>query len=205
MSCDDAHASRWGATLNRVRRSSIAKAFAPVPCVAPTVATTGGKKIWGRKRHLLVDTQGWLLAVKVHAADVSDQKGARQLLAPLCGRFPRLELMWADRGYRGHLRSWVAQRLGCRLVVLEAPLPSTPPFPRLRLLRVNGVLRPQWVWPPYLTVHPKRWLVERSFAWLIRCRRLARDYEGLPRTSEAFICLAFLRLMLVRLSRSTPF
>jgi len=70
---------------------------------------------------------------------------------------------------------------------------------------VDGILRPQWVWPPYLIVHPKRWLVERSFAWLIQCRRLARDYEGLPRTSEAFICLAFLRLMLVRLTRSTPF
>jgi transposase len=169
------------------------------------VATTGGKKIWGRKRHLLIDTQGWLLAIKVHAADVSDQKGARRLLAPLCGRFPRLELIWADRGYRGHLRSWVPQRLGCRLVVLEAPLPSTPPFPHQRLRWVDGILRPQWVWPPFLTVHPKRWLVERSFAWLIRCRRLARDYEGLPRTSEAFICLAFLRLMLVRLSRFTPF
>jgi len=162
---------------------------------------TAGKKMWGGIRHLLVDTQGWLLAVKVHAADISEQKGARQLLAPLVDRFPRLELIWADRGYRGHLSRWVTQRLGCRFVVLEAPRPSAPPFPHQRWSWMDGVPKPTPVWPPLLSVHPKRWLVERAFAWLIRCRRMARDYEGLPRTSEAFICLAFVRLMLVRLTR----
>jgi putative transposase len=160
----------------------------------------GWKNIWGGIRHLLVDTLGWLLAVKVHA-DVSEQKGARQLLSPLVDRFPRLELIWADRGYHGHLSSWVTQPLGCRLVVREAPLPTAPPFPNPRWSWVDGVPKPTVVWPPRLTVHPKRWLVERAFVWLIRCRRLARDDEGLPRTSEAFICLAFLRLMLVRLTR----
>lgn len=95
----------------------------------------------------------------------------------------------------------MTQRLGCRFVVLEAPLPSAPPFPHQRWSWVDGRPKPTLIWPPLLVVHPKRWLVERAFAWLIRRRRLARDYEGLPRTSEAFICLAFLRLMLVRLAR----
>ncbi|MDQ3748768.1 MAG: IS5 family transposase [Acidobacteriota bacterium] len=125
-----------------------------------------GKKINGRKRHILVDTLGLLLAVKVHAADVQDRDGAKLLLTLCRERLPRLFLIWADGGYRGKLIKWVA--LNC-LWLLEI------------VKRSDDVAGFQ--------VLPRRWVVERTFAWLNKQRRLSKDYERECQTSEAWIYL----------------
>jgi len=134
-----------------------------------------GKKINGRKRHILVDTLGLLLAVKVHAANVQDRDGAKLLLKMCRERFPRLFLIWADGGYRGKLIKWVA--LNC-LLVLEIVKRSDD---------VAGFV-----------VLPRRWVVERTFAWLNKQRRLSKDYERECQTSEAWIYLAMVSVMLKR-------
>ena len=148
----------------------------------------------GRKRHLLVDTGGLLLARLVHPADLSDREGAKRLLAPLAGRFPRLELVWADGGYKGAFERWVGEALGWRVEVVQHPDAG-----------VRHVWRPAGAPPPSprpagFRVLPRRWVVERTFAWLGRCRRLSKDYEALPATEEAWIDLAMIRLMARRLA-----
>ena len=131
----------------------------------------------GRKRHLLVDTLGLLLAVVVHPADVQDRDGAKLLLAKLAGRYPRLWVIWADGGYAGQLLIWALVVGGWVIELVQKPE------------RANG-----------FAVLPKRWIVERTFAWLGRSRRLSKDYEGLPETSEAWIYVAMIHLMLKRLA-----
>lgn len=156
------------------------------------------KKIFGRKRHLLVDTQGLILAVLVHAANISDRDGAQRLLPQVVGRFPRLIHLFADHGYTGPLKGWIKDLLGWEVEIL--PKEGNESHQTWEL--VNG--------QPVLKVLPKggfqvqrhRWKVERTFGWLIRSRRLARDYEGLPSSSQAFIQIAAIRLCLGRL---TPF
>jgi putative transposase len=146
-----------------------------------------GKKITGRKRHVVVDTLGLLLAVVVTAASVQDRDGARLVLAKLFDRIKhskhsrwcRLKLIWADSGYGGELLAWVKQQLGWTLAIVK---------------KLGGQVG--------FVVLPKRWIVERTFGWLTRNRRLARDYERLPETSEAFIYVAMIRLMLKRVAHS---
>jgi putative transposase len=141
------------------------------------------KKVTGRKRHLLVDTMGLILLVLVHPADVQDRDGARLLLSALVGRFPRLQLVWADAGYAGPLLiDWVIQKLGQRL--------------RIEIVRRMEEHR--------FSVVKKRWIVERTFGWLGRCRRLSKDYEALTRTSENWIRLAMIGVMLRRLGPVMP-
>ncbi len=138
-----------------------------------------GKKVTGRKRHTLVDTLGLILKVMVTAGNVQDRDGAKSLLKEISteeNAVKRLKLIWADGGYRGELVSWVEETLGWKLEIVEKSKDQ------------NG-----------FQVLPKRWIVERTFAWLVRQRRLARDYERLPETSEAFIYAAMIRLMLRRL------
>ncbi len=130
----------------------------------------------GRKRHLLVDTLGLLLMVVVHAADVQDRDGARLVLKRIGKRFARLQLIWADGGYAGELVAW-ARRIG----------PWT-----LDIVRRNANAHG-------FEVLPHRWIVERTLAWLGRYRRLSKDYEVLPQTSENMIRLAMINLMLHRL------
>jgi len=125
---------------------------------------------------------------------VTDREGARRLLAPLVGRFPRLELVWVDGGYTGAFAGWVGEELGWRVEVVQHPdagvrhvwLPAGAPPPPPR--------------PAGFRVLPRRWVVERTFAWLGRCRRLSKDYEALPETEEAWIDLAMIRLMARRLA-----
>jgi putative transposase len=139
-----------------------------------------GKKVTGRKRHILVDTLGLLMRVVVTSGDVQDRDGARLVLAGLAKNeelVKRLELIWADGGYRGALIAWVEETFGWKLEIVE---------------KQDGQVGFQ--------VLPKRWVVERSFGWLVRQRRLARDYERLPETSEAFIYIAMIRLMVRRLA-----
>ena len=133
----------------------------------------------GRKRHLAVDTLGLLLAVVVTAADVSDRAGARLVVGELRGRFARLVTIFADAGYDGGpFCDWLHTFGGW---VLEI---------------VRGVVGQQG-----FQVQPKRWIVERTFAWLNRYRRLSKDYEELPETSEVMILIAMTHLMLQRVRK----
>jgi transposase len=136
-----------------------------------------GKKINGRKRHLLTDTLGLLLAVLVTPACTTDRDAARILLPAARSRLRRLSRVWADGGYRGHLQDWAAQRLGLVLDVVR------------RSDDVSG-----------FQVLPRRWVVERSFAWFLRSRRLVRDYERRTDNSEAVIRWSMTTLMSRRLA-----
>ena len=141
----------------------------------------GGKRVSGRKRNLLVDTVGLVVLAKVTAANVQDVHAGKQLFIALAQKpalFTRLEKIFADGGYRGELVDWVQLHLN---VVFEIVL-------KLRDQKGFQVL-------------PKRWVVERTFAWITRTRRLARDYERLAESSEAFIFVAMIRLGLRRLAR----
>jgi len=129
----------------------------------------------GRKRHLVVDTLGFVMAVVVHAASIQDRDGAKLVLQKLAGRFSRLSLIWADGGYAGTLIAWTAE-LGHWV---------------LQIVKRTDLHR--------FVVLPKRWVVERTFAWLGKYRRLSKDYESLPVSSEAMIQLAMINLMIHRL------
>ena len=151
---------------------------------APTTQAGGprgydaGKKIKGRKRHIVTDTNGFLLAVHIHPANVQDVHGAVPLLERLRARFPRLRHVVADRVYRGdqlvkaldHCGPWTIE-------IVERP-PGVKGFQLL----------------------PRRWVIERTFAWLGRCRRLAKDFEGSVASAVAWLLVAHLRLLTRRLA-----
>jgi putative transposase len=152
-----------------------------------------GKKIWGRKRHALVDTEGNLMEVKVTGAGDSDGTGGKQLLLPLLDRFPRLKLIWGDSHYGGKLREWVKEHFGWDVQTVR----------RLGTASDTGTIEPKPTAKASkggFRLEPRRWVVERSFSWLVRWRRLARDHEGLPETSEAFIKISASRRMLSHLA-----
>lgn len=148
------------------------------------------KNVWGRKRHLIVDTLGLVMLVTVTAASVQDRDGGRTVLQALYERIKqphpryrhwwrlcRLALIWADGGYRGELIEWVKAALGWQLSIVE---------------KAEG--------QKGFVLLPRRWVVERTFAWLNRQRRLSKDYERLTKTSEAFIYVAMIRLMVRKLA-----
>ena len=137
-----------------------------------------GKKITGRKRHLLVDTIGLVLLVMVLPANIQDRDGARQLLEKHFGRRPRRRVkhLWADGGYAGTLVAWALERWRCVIEIV-----------RRTELHTFKVL-------------PRRWVVERTFGWLNRYRRLSRDYERQAQTGETMVYVAMIRLMLNRLA-----
>jgi putative transposase len=142
----------------------------------------GGKKITGRKRHLVVDTLGLILAVVVHSAGEQDQDGARRVLTLLQDRFARLKVIWADSAYkRNGLPAWVAATFGWVLQTILRPVHA-----------VGFVLL------------PKRWIVERTFAWLGRYRRHSKDYERTTESAEALIRLSMIHLMSRRLATKKP-
>jgi putative transposase len=140
-----------------------------------------GKKITGRKRHILVDTQGNILALKVTTADVQDRDGAKLLLNVLTMAFGWLMLIWADGGYAGKLIEYVAE------------------IPRHRRVKLEIVKRSDDI--KGFKVVPKRWIVERTFGWLIQSRRLVRDYEVKIEHLEAMIFLSMSKRMLARITR----
>lgn len=135
-----------------------------------------GKHILGCKKHILVDTMGLVLAALVTAASISDPAGARLLLRKLGGSCKCLRKIWVDGTYRGTLLEWVAERFRFRL---------------------EPIMRPKG--QKGFSILPRRWVVERTFAWLSINRRMSKDYERLPDSSTAFIYIAMTRLMLRRL------
>ena len=172
----------------------------------------GAKKVKGRKRHLLVDTEGLVLEARVHSARVVDREGIKLLLDPSSSdRLPRLSHLWLDAGYTGENKGadWVQKVVGWTAeIVRHPPKPAPEEVMRrwVRELTKEGVhidrekLQEEPKGPrPFL---PKRWIVERTFSWLSQNRRMSKDYERLPESAEAFIYVAMSRLMVRRLARS---
>jgi len=167
----------------------------------------GNKKVRGRKRHLLVDTEGLLLKVKVHSAKVPDQDGLRLLLQSARAALSRLKHLWLDAGYEGRGRRWAEEVLGLSVEVVRKP---PKPMPE----KVAQIWAQEWAkegkkvdWerftPPqgYVAL-PRRWVVERTFSWLGQNRRMSKDYERLCASAEAFVYMAMIRLMVRRLARA---
>jgi putative transposase len=138
------------------------------------------KQTRGIKRHLLVDTLGFIIALTVTNASVQDRDGAKILFAKLRDGCKRLAIVWADGGYRGELITWVKERFTWALEIVMRPD------------NLKGFV-----------LLPKRWIVERTNAWLGHSRRLNRQYEVLHETHEAFVYLAMIRIMLRRLDKAT--
>jgi putative transposase len=171
----------------------------------------GAKKVKGRKRHLLVDTQGLVLMAKVHRADVTDRDGIKLLLEPArTGFLTRLCHLWLDAGYTGKDRGagWVQRTLGWTAEIVRHPPKPAPEEVMMRWTKEwakEGIaidteqFMPEKGPRPFL---PKRWIVERTFSWLGQNRRMSKDYERLPESGEAFIYVAMSRLMARRLARS---
>ena len=141
-----------------------------------------GKKIKGKKRHILVDTQGLLIHAIVHAADIQDRDGGELVMATLFGLYPFLLRLYADGGDQGPLFRRAMAKI---------------------MARVNVEIVKRSDHAKGFIVLPKRWVVERTFAWLGRCRRLAKDWENLNRRGLAFLRLASIRLMLRKLCNPT--
>lgn len=145
---------------------------------APHSGYDGGKKIKGQKRHIAVDTLGLLLCVIVTAASVQDRDGAVPLLARVREKFSTIAVLWADGGYAGRLVTWAKQVLAMAVTIVK------------RSDDMTGFV-----------VLPRRWVVERTFAWLMRYRRLVRCYERRPEHHEAMVWWATVHLMTRRLAR----
>ena len=139
-----------------------------------------GKKIKGRKRHLAVDTLGLVLAMMITSAAIQDRDAAPTLIGALVDMFGRLQIIWADGGYLGALVRWVKE---------------LRPFGKLRLEIVRRCDHARG-----FKILPKRWIIERTFGWLNKSRRLCRDYEVRLDHSEAMIRICMIRLMVKRLA-----
>jgi putative transposase len=153
------------------------------------------KKIKGRKRHILVDTMGLIHCLKVHEANIQDRDGALLLLQDKSiFEFPRLKKLWLDSGYAGRCKKWLEERFSWDAEIVRRP----------------GEGHSAWVWcpkdedPPMMPrgfqVVKRRWVVERTFGWLGRWRRLSKDFEKKIKTSETMIYIAMTGLMLRRLA-----
>src|ERR1700731_3742919 len=140
-----------------------------------------GKKIKGKKRHILVDTLGLLLHAVVHPADIQDRDGGVLVLSTLFGLYPFLQKLFADGGYQGP----VFQKASAKLL----------PHLEIEIVKRSDHAKG-------FELLPRRWVVERTFAWFNRCRRLAKDFENLTRNALAFLRLASIRLMLRKLCLS---
>lgn len=184
---------RWGrinAVLVRLARRALGRKARPQAAVidSQSAATTqaggprgfdAGKRVCGRKRHIVTDTNGFVLVADVHPANVQDCHGAVPLLERLRGLFPGLSHIFADRVYRGNqLREALAHCGPWTIDIVERPA------------GVKG-----------FQLLPRRWVVERSFAWLGRCRRLAKDFEASPASEQAWLLIANIRLLSRRIAR----
>src|SRR3954463_2794509 len=137
-----------------------------------------GKRVNGRKRHITVDTGGLLLAVVVTIAGIQDRDGACRLLAAVRAKFSTIAVIWADGGYAGRLVTWAQQVLAVTVTIVK----RTDDLAGFRVI-------------------PRRWVVERTLAWISKHRRCVRDYETLPARSEAMVYIAMIMTMSRRLAR----
>jgi len=166
----------------------------------------GGKKVRGRKRHLLVDTEGLVLKAKVHSAKVPDQDCIKLVLETARDRLQSLSHLWVDVGYQVRGKEWVEKELGLRVEVVHRTPKPTPE-------KVAQIWAREWSkegwqidWQKLLPrrrgfeLLPRRWVVERTFSWLSQNRRMSKDYERLCSTSESFVYAAMTRLMVRRLA-----
>lgn len=133
----------------------------------------GNKKINGRKRHIITDTLGLIIAIVIHNADIQDRTGAKNVIKELKFKSPRLIKILADQGYTGELAEWTLKFFGWTIEIVK------------KVAGVSG-----------FNILPKRWIVERTFGWLGFQRRLVRDYETLTECSRSFVHLAMIRIML---------
>jgi putative transposase len=158
----------------------------------------GAKKLSGRKRHLLVDTQGLVLRAKVHSAAIQDRAAVPQVLEGAAEEFPRLQHVWVDQGYTGSGKAWIEAHLGWDVEVV-----GHPPKPRGVWAPIGAVIDWEALRPRgFRGVLPRRWVVERTLSWFGHSRRLSKDYERLCATSEALIYATMSRLMLRRLAHA---
>lgn len=159
--------------------SQSVRAAANIP--GSTTGWDGGKRVGGRKRHLVVDCLGLVLAVAVTAANVQDRDAAVPLLERLRRLYFSVRLVWADGGYAGRLVDWAAENLHLTLEIVKRSDDTTG-----------------------FVVLPRRWVVERTLSWLMRSRRLVRDYETLPAMHEAMVLWSMTMLMSGRLAGRRP-
>ncbi len=132
-----------------------------------------------------------MLTVQVHPANIADRVGARAMLTAVHAAHPGITQVWADAAYTGPLIDWAKQELDLTLTITKRPR---------RWVRVAPEVGPPPM-PTGMPIHPRRWVIERTFAWLGRSRRLSRDYEGLAETDVGWIYLAMVRLMIARLAK----
>ena len=133
----------------------------------------GNKKMNGRKRHIITDTLGFIIAIVIHNADIQDRTGAKEVIQELKFKYPRLVKILADQGYTGELAEWTLKFFGWTIEIVK------------KVAGVSG-----------FNILPKRWIIERTFGWLGFQRRLVRDYETLTECSRSFVHLAMIRIML---------
>jgi len=190
-----------GRNRNPVQRCSTVTRSPPVPSVAMHEATTGEQTIWGRKRHLVVDTLGLILSVHVRPAALTDREGGTVVLTALLGTRPRLPVLWAERGSAGHpFTHWGKEhRDGGLHIVTHA------------WTGIRGVWAPEGtnvdgdtILPTGFPVLPTRGIGERPVSWLTRSRRLSRDGEGTSSSGEAFLSVALTTRMASTLARLRP-
>jgi putative transposase len=165
----------------------------------------GNKKVRGRKRHLLVDTEGLVLKAKVHSAKIPEQDGLRLLLESARSGLSRLKHLWLDAGYEGRGKRWAEDDMGLSVqIVRKPPKPIPEKVARVWAQELDKEGRKvdwQKLMPPrgYVAL-PRRWVVERTFSWLSQNRRMSKDYERLCASAQAFIYAAMIRLMVRRLA-----
>src|SRR5215216_4878334 len=167
----------------------------------------GGKKVRGRTRHLLVDTEGLVLKAKVHSAKVPDQDGIKLLLQGIQDRLPHLSHLWVDAGYQCRGKDWVEKMLGLSVEIVHRTPKPTPEKVAMKWAeewsKEGWEIDLQKLLPHRgFEVLPRRWVVERTFSWLSQNRRMSKDYERLCASAEAFVYVAMTRLMIRRLARA---
>lgn len=149
----------------------------------------------------MVDTQGFVVKAKVHAADLSDTEGGQLLLEGLNEQCPRVELLWTDRGYKSTFQEWVMSHLKWRVECVKHPVEPHGEYAQLVRNFLGDAIYEQRYAKGFKLL-PRRWVVERTFAWHDRQRRLSKDYEWLPETSEAWLYLSSSRLLWKRALRA---
>ena len=154
----------------------------------------------GRKRHILVDTMGNLLKIKVHPANISESAGGQLLLTGLKPTFPRLSHLWVDQGYKPIFVAWVQETLHWTVTVVTPPYrPRGDTAKAIRELIGDAAFEQRYA--KGFRLLPRRWVVERTFAWFGKQRRMSKDYELLSTTEQTWAYLTMSRLMLRRLTQ----